>query len=86
MADGALNLILDDYFSAKLAEKAKAMGIEPEALAADLLRQTLATDEAFADRHGDQISNHDLNEEGRAWTDVRPELLARMRQKLAEKK
>lgn len=85
MADGALNLTLDDFTSARLAERAKAMGVSPETLAVDLLQQTLIDNEAFAARQGDHISNHDLNEEGRPWSEVRPELLARMKQKLAER-
>jgi hypothetical protein len=85
MADGAVNLTLDDYLSAKLVEKAKAMGVAPETLAADLLRQTLAVEDGFGGRHTDHVSNHDLNEEGRPWDEVRPELLARMKQKLAER-
>lgn len=84
MADGALNLTLDDYLSAKLVEKAKAMGVSPESLASDLLHQTLNEDDFFGVRQGDRIANHDLNEEGRPWSEVRPELLARMKQKLAE--
>lgn len=85
MADGALKLTLDDHTSAKLAEQAKAMGVTPETLAVDLLQKTLIDNEAFAARQGDSLSNHDLNEEGRLWSDVRPELLARMKQKLAER-
>lgn len=37
MADSALKLTLDDYVSAKLAEKAKALGISPEVLASQML-------------------------------------------------
>lgn len=85
MADGALNLKLDDHLSARLSAKAKAMGVTPEALAADLLQQSLTDDESFDVRQHDHISNHDLNEEGRPWSEVRPELLARMKQKLAER-
>lgn len=85
MADGALNLTLDDDLSAKLVEKAKAMGIAPEILAADLLRQTFAFKDDFGGRQIDHVSNHDLNEEGRPWDEVRPELLARMKQKLSER-
>ena len=85
MADGALKLTLDDHTSARLADQATAMGITPETLAVDLLQKTLIDNEAFAARQGDSISNHDLNEEGRLWSDVRPELLARMKQKLAER-
>ena len=85
MAASALNLTLDDNLSAKLAEQAKAMGVTPETLAVDLLQQTLIDNEAFAARQGDHIANHDLNEPGRAWSEVRPELLARMKQKLAER-
>lgn len=85
MASGALNLTLGDSTSARLAEQAKGMGVTPETLAVDLLQQTLIDNEALAARRGDHISNHDLNEEGRLWGEVRPELLARMKQKLAER-
>lgn len=85
MADGSLNLTLDAYASARLAEKAKAMGITPEALAAALLHRSLVDDDPAAVRRGDHISNHDLNEPGRPWSEVRPELLARMKQKLTER-
>lgn len=84
MPDGALNLTFDDYLSAKIVEKAKAMGLSPLELATTLLDRSLVDDD-FADvRQGDHISNHDLNEQGRPWSEVRPELLARMKQKLAE--
>lgn len=85
MAGGALNLTLDDYISAKLVEKAKAMGVTPERLATDLLQQTLDDDGVFGVRQSDRVSNHDLNEEGRIWSEVRPELLARMKQKIADR-
>lgn len=84
MADGALSLMLDDNLSTKLVERAKAMGVTPERLAADLLHRTLDSDETFGARQTDNISHHDLNEEGRPWSEVRPELLARMKQKLAQ--
>jgi len=47
MADGALNLTLDDYTSAKLAEKAKALGVAPAVIAAEILHRAL--DDVIAD-------------------------------------
>lgn len=82
MADGALNIKLDDEASAKLAAKAKAMGISPEEFAARLIAEAVAPS---ADLYADHASNHDLQEEGRPWNEVRPELIARMKRKLAER-
>ena len=53
MADGALNLTLDDYASAKLAEKAKALDMSPEQLATLLLGQQLFDYEDFTWANGD---------------------------------
>ncbi|MEQ7155674.1 hypothetical protein [Brevundimonas aurifodinae] len=82
MADGALNIKLDDYASAKLAMKAKAMGVSPEEFATRVITEAV---EPVADLKSDHASNYDLQEEGRPWAEVRPELVARMKRKLAER-
>lgn len=82
MADGNLTLKLDAYTSAKIEARAKAVGIAPEVLAAQVITEALAApDGLFADH----ASNYDLQEEGRPWSEVRPELVARMERKLAER-
>jgi hypothetical protein len=81
MADGALKLELDDYASAKLAAKAKALGVSPEEFATRVITEAVAP---AADLDSDRASNYDLQEEGRPWAEVRPELVARMKRKLAE--
>lgn len=87
MADGALNVTLSDYTAAKLADRAVAMGLSPEELAALILDNTFFDHGDFAwpggDPRQDHARNHDLNEPGRAWNEVRPELLARMERQLA---
>lgn len=79
MADGALKLTLDDYASAKLAEKAKALGVSPEDLAITLLSDQLFDYDDFTWTNGDprtdRASPSDL-EGARDWEDVRPEFLA----------
>ncbi|CAN5458646.1 hypothetical protein BH10PSE1_BH10PSE1_27550 [soil metagenome] len=79
MADGALNLTLSDYTSAKLTEKATAMGVTPEKLAAMLLDGHLFDYDDFTWTHGDPREaappHQDLNEEGRPWSEVRPEFI-----------
>lgn len=82
MAAGNLTLKLDAYTSAKIEARAKAVGLSPEVLAARIITGALAApDGLFADHS----SNYDLQEEGRPWSEVRPELVARMERKLAER-
>jgi hypothetical protein len=80
MADGGMNIQLSDYSAAKLAERAKAMGVEPEALAAMLLDDQLFSYDDFTWINGDPrevpVSNDELNEEGRPWSEARPEFVA----------
>ncbi len=89
MADGALNLKLHAYTASKLAEKAKAMGIAPEDLAAMVLDDKFSDHDDVTwiggDPRDDHADNHDLNETGRPWSEVRPELVARLQRKLAER-
>lgn len=78
MADGALNLTLDDYLSAKIAKKAKAMGVSPLELATALLDQQLVNYDDFTWIGGDPRTDRlpaDLDG-ARDWDDVRPEFLA----------
>ena len=79
MADGALNLTLSDYTVAKLTKKAEALGVTPEVLAAMLLDQHLFDYDDFTwtdgDPRDDHVSNYDLNEPGRPWSEVRAELV-----------
>jgi hypothetical protein len=67
-----------------LAEKAKALGIAPETLAIQVIRADIGGQDILDDPRRDHVSNYDLNEEGRDWDEVRPALLARLKQKLAE--
>lgn len=80
MADGALTLKLDDYTAAKIAARAKAMGIPPEELAAMVLDARFFDYDDFTwiggDPRDDDASRYDLNETGRPWSEVRPEFLA----------
>ena len=80
MADGDFNLKLDDYTSAKLAEKAKAIGMSPEELASLVLDQHFFDYDDFTWINGDP-HDHDpeegaAEETGRPWSEVRPEFLA----------
>ena len=79
MADGALNLTLDDYASAKLAQKAKVLGVSPEDLAATLLSDQLFDCDDFTWINGDPRTEREVPsdlEGARDWEDVRPEFLA----------
>lgn len=86
MADGAITVTFDEYTSAKLVERAKAMGISPEELA------ILAVDNQIFD-YGDfqwaeggdpraAVSEPLVEEELRDWKEVRPELEAYLGEKL----
>lgn len=90
MADGALTLKLDDYTAAKIAERAKAMGLAPEVLAAMVLDARFFDYDDFTwingDPRDDSAANYDLNEVGRSWSEVRPEMEALIERKLAERK
>ena len=75
-----MTLKLDDYTSAKIAERAKAMGIPPEELAAMVLDARFFDYDDFTWINGDprdyDASNYDLQETGRPWSEVRPEFTA----------
>ena len=80
MADGALTLKLDDYTAAKVAERAKAMGISPEELAAMVLDARFFDYDDFTwingDPREDDASKYNVQETGRPWSEVRPEFMA----------
>ena len=80
MADGALSLTLEPYTAAKLAERAKAMGITSEELAALVLDARFFDYDDFtwinADPRDVPAESNTLNETGRPWSDVRPEFIA----------
>lgn len=80
MADGALTLKLDAYTAAKIAERAEAMGIPPEELAAMVLDAWFFDYEDFTWINGDPRDSaperHGLGESARPWSDVRPEFMA----------
>lgn len=89
MADGAVTLKLDDYAATKLAAKAEALGISIEDLATSLVSSQLFDYDDFTwingDPRDDHADNYDLKEPGRPWSEVRPELIARLNRKLAER-
>ena len=89
MADGALSIELSDLTVAKLSARAKALGITPEVLASLVLDQQFFDHDDLAwpggDPRDDHASNYDLNETGRTWRDVRPELVERLERKLSER-
>lgn len=75
-----MTLKLDDYTTAKIAARAKAMGIPPEDLAAMVLDARFFDYDDFTwingDPRDDDAANYDLQEMGRPWDEVRPELMA----------
>jgi hypothetical protein len=88
MADGALNLTLDDYASAKLAERAKALDMSPEQLAAILLGQQLFDYEDFTWSNGDPrepAPPAEPNEPTHELEDVLAEFSAELDRRLAAK-
>lgn len=80
MPDGAMTLKLDDYTAAKIEARARAMGIPPEDLAAMVLDARFFDYDDFTwingDPRDDDAANHDLQDKGRPWDEVRPELMA----------
>jgi hypothetical protein len=86
-----LDVALDALSAARITARAKRMGITPEELA------TLELDSQFfdyddfewpegGDPRSDNAANYDLNEPGRPWSEVRPEMVALLERKLAERK
>jgi hypothetical protein len=86
MADGAMNLPLNEDFAARLAKKAKALGLSPETLALSILDKGLRDQAGRQDGPmGDHADNYDLDERGRDWSEVRPEMVAYLERKLADR-
>lgn len=79
MADGAITLTLDDYTFAKIAERARAVGVAPETLAAMVLDARFFDYDDFAWTDGDPRDRGDdagVREDVRPWSAVRSEFLA----------
>jgi len=79
MPDDALTLKLDVYTTRKISERAKAMGVAPEELAALVLDARFFNYDDFTlingDPREDDASAYDLQETGRPWSEVRPEFV-----------
>lgn len=87
MADGALHLHLTDYTAAKLAAKAKAMGVAPEDLAVMVLDDNFFDYDDFTWINGDprEEVREDASEGARDWAVVRPEMEAYLAARLAKR-
>jgi hypothetical protein len=75
----------------RFAEMAKDGGVPQEVLAAAVLDSRLFDHDDFewpegGDPREDNAANYDLNEVGRPWSEVRPEMEAYLERKLAERK
>lgn len=86
-----LNVALDALSAARIMARAKMMGITPEELATIALDSRFFDYDAFewpegGDPREDNASNYDLNEVGRPWSEVRPEMEAYLERKLTERK
>ncbi|WP_374274539.1 hypothetical protein [Brevundimonas sp.] len=77
MADGALTVQLDEYTARKIAEKAEALGISPETLAAHLLDDRVFDYDDFTWIGDDpRTAPVEVSDQGaRDWEEVRPEFL-----------
>ena len=86
-----LDVALDALSAAKVTVRAKVMGIAPEELAVIELDSRFFDYDDFewlegGDPREDNAANYDLNEVGRPWSEVRPEMEAYLERKLAERK
>ena len=86
-----LDVTLDALSAARLTARAKMMGIAPEQLATIELDSRFFDYDDFdwpegGDPREDNAANYDLNEVGRPWSEVRPEMEAYLERKLAERK
>jgi len=91
MADGAITLILDEALSEKLERRAAAAGLSHQALAEQLLAQSLFDYDDYTwigddprDRRDDEPSGY--VSEGRPWEDVKRDLRAQLEARLAAKR
>ena len=78
---GAPVVELVEPMRSRFAGMARAGGLPPEVLAAAILDSRLFDHDDFewpegGDPRDDRATNHDLNEVGRPWSDVRPEFMA----------
>lgn len=89
MADGVLSIELSDLAADALTAKAEILGVAPAELAALLLDERLLDQADLiwsdGDPRQDHAANYDLDESGRAWSDIRPEMIARLERKLGER-
>jgi hypothetical protein len=82
---------LAEPLRSRFAERAKVGGVPQAVLAAAVLDSRLFDPDDFewpegGDPRDDNAGNYDLNEIGRPWSEVRPELEALLERKLAERK
>lgn len=87
----ALDVPLDALSAARITAQANMTGIAPEELAVIALDSRFFDYDDFewpdgGDPREDKASNYDLNEVGRPWSEVRPEMEAYLERKLAERK
>lgn len=88
MADGGMTIQLSDYSAAKLVERAKAMGVAPEILAAMLLDDQLFSSDDFKWINGDPRDPEppfNPDETTFAWADVKAGLTRILEDGLARK-
>lgn len=86
-----LEVTLDALSAARITARAKMMGIAPEELATTALDGQFFDYDDFewpegGDPREDNAANYDLNEVGRPWSEVRPEMVAYLERKLAAHK
>lgn len=86
-----LDVALNALSAARIAARAKMTGITPERLATIELDNRFFDYDDFkwpegGDPRADDAANYDLNEVGRPWSEVRPEMEAYLERKLAERK
>lgn len=86
-----LEVELDTRCAAKMTARAKVMGVAPQELAVIALDNRFFDYDDFVwpeggDPREDSAANYDLNEVGRPWSEVRPEMEAYLERKLAERK
>lgn len=86
-----LGVALDAVSSSRITARAKRTGITPEELATLELNSHFFDYDDFewpvgGDPREDSAANYDLNEVGRPWSEVRPEMEALLERRLAERK
>lgn len=91
MDDATFKVSVNGYTARKLTATAQAAGVSPEELVAMVLDQKFFDYDDFdwpegEDPRADDAARYDLNEPGRPWSEVRPEMEALLERLLAEKK